>query len=98
MHIHSFTIHILLIMYPIVLVSAGDIKPDWKLIPKCMGLLLVMAALNVAVNLLLDTNFMFLMYADPGNPLALFEQMWASHLLGFPVIIAAWLHERNNSC
>ena len=91
MHIHSFTIHILLIMYPIVLVSAGDIKPDWKLIPKCMGLLLVMAALNVAVNLLLDTNFMFLMYAGPGNPLALFEQMWGSHLLGFPVIIAAVL-------
>ena len=91
MHIHSFTVHILLVMYPVVLTVAGDIKPDWKLIPKCMGLLVILAALNLCVNLLLDTNFMFLMYADPGNPLALFEQMWGSHLLGFPVIIVGVL-------
>ena len=30
---------------------------------------------------------MFLMYADEGNPLYIFEQLWGSHLLGFPVII-----------
>ena len=90
-HIHSFTVHILLVMYPIVLTVAGDIKPDWKLIPKCMGLLVIMAAFVLGVNLLLDTNFMFLMYAEKGNPLALFEQMWGSHLLGFPVIIVAVL-------
>ena len=43
------------------------------------------------VNLLLDTNYMFLMYADPGNPLYLFEQMWGNHLYGFPVLITAVL-------
>lgn len=30
MHLHSFTVHILLAMYPIVLTAAGDIKPDVK--------------------------------------------------------------------
>ena len=46
---------------------------------------------KVMKNILLDTNFMFLMYVDEGNPLYLFEQLWGSHLLGFPVIIAGVL-------
>ena len=40
-------------------------------------------------NLIFDTNFMFLMEAEAGNPLYLFEQMWGNHLYGFPIIIAA---------
>ena len=51
------------------------------------------------VNLLLDTNYMFLMYADPGNPLYLFEQMWGNHLYGFPILITAVLIVRlSNPC
>ena len=38
-----------------------------------------------------DTNFFFLMEADPGNPLYFFETAWGSHLLGFPVIIVGVL-------
>ena len=90
-HIHSFTIHILLAMYPIVLTAAGEIHPELKQMPKCMLLLVCMAVPIYGINLLLDTNFMFLMYAEPGNPLYLFQQMWGSHLLGFPVIIAGVL-------
>ena len=91
MHLHSFTVHILLMMYPIVLFANGDIKPELKQLPKSLGLLVVMAIPIYIINLLLDTNFMFLMSADPGNPLYLFEQMWGNHLLGFPVIIVGIL-------
>ena len=91
MHMHSFTVHILLMLYPFVLSVTGDIKPDIKQLPKSLGLLLLMAIPIYGINLLLDTNFMFLMSADPGNPLYLFEQMWGNHLLGFPVIIAGVL-------
>ncbi len=91
MHLHSFTVHILLAMYPLVLVLGGDIKPDPKALPKSLGLLLVMAIPIYIVNLLLDTNFMFLMSADPGNPLYFFETIWGNHLFGFPVIIAGVL-------
>ena len=87
MHWHSFTVHILLMLYPIVLSVNGDIKPELKSMPKSLGLLAFMAVPIYGINLLLDTNFMFLMYAEPGNPLYLFEQMWGSHLWGFPVII-----------
>ncbi len=87
MHIHSFTVHILLMLYPTVLALCGDIQPDIRRLPKSLGLLLLMAIPIYGINLLLDTNFMFLMSADPGNPLCFFETLWGNHLLGFPVII-----------
>lgn len=91
MHLHSFTVHTLLALYPIVLAVGGDIKPDVRKLPKSLGLLVLMAIPIYGINLLLDTNFMFLMSADPGNPLYFFETLWGSHLLGFPVIIAGVL-------
>jgi hypothetical integral membrane protein (TIGR02206 family) len=89
MLIHSFTVHILLALYPIVLTVAGEIKPELKELPKALLLLTGLAALALICNLLMNANFMFLMYAEPGNPLYLFKEMWGSHLLGFPVLIAA---------
>lgn len=91
MHLHSFTVHILLAMYPIVLGVAGELKPSLRQLHKYLLLLVAMAIPIYFVNLLLDTNFMFLMSADVGNPLYLFEQMWGNHLFGFPVIIAGIL-------
>ena len=88
MHIHSFTAHILLALYPIVLTAAGEIRPTLRQLPSCLGMLAVLAALVYGINLLLGTNFMFLMYAEVGNPLAWFYAHWGSHLWGFPVIAA----------
>lgn len=88
MHLHSFTIHILLATYPIMLVAGGDIVPDIKMLPKLILFALCMAVPIYFVNLALDTNFMFLMYAEAGNPLILFEPL-GSHLIGIPVIYAA---------
>lgn len=91
MHLHSFSVHILLGMYPLVLTIGGTFKPSFRDIPKCLLMLLTMAVLIYGINLLLDTNFMFLMYAEEGNPLYYFEQLWGSHLFGFPVLIFAVL-------
>lgn len=91
MHLHSFTVHILLAMYPIVLTSSGELNPQVKRLPQYLLLLVAMAIPIYGINLLLDTNFMFLMSADPGNPLYLFEQLWGNHLYGFPVLITAIL-------
>lgn len=91
MHLHSFTVHILLAMYPIVLATSGDLAPEVKRLPQYLLLLVGMAIPIYGINLLLNTNFMFLMSADEGNPLYLFEQMWGNHLYGFPVLIAAVL-------
>ena len=87
MHLHSFTVHTLLVAYPVVLLVSGDIKPEFRELPKCLGLLTIFGFIALAVNLLFDENFMFLMYADPGNPLYFFEQTLGYHWLGFPIII-----------
>ncbi len=89
MHIHSFTVHILLALYPIMLTVGGDIRPRLREIPKCILLLIAMAIPVYALNLLLDTNYMFLMEAEAGNPLLAFEQAFGNHLIGFPVILVA---------
>lgn len=91
MHTHSFTVHILLALYPIVLGVAGELKPEVRKIPQYLLFLLLMAIPIYGINLLLDTNFMFLMSAEPGNPLYFFEQLWGNHLLGFPVLITGIL-------
>lgn len=87
MHIHSFTVHILLMAYPLMLTVGGDIDPDIRMLPKCFLLLAGMAAVVYGINVWLDTNFMFLMSADKGNPLYWFGENWGSHLLGFPVLL-----------
>ncbi len=91
MHLHSFTVHILLLMYPVVLTVGKDIRPDAMQVWKSLVLMVLMAIPIYGINLLLDTNFMFLMYAEEGNPLYWFGENWGSHLLGFPVIIAGVL-------
>ena len=89
MHIHSFTVHILLAAYPIVLVAGGDIIPDIKYVPKAIIFTCILALPIYLINVLLDTNFMFLMKADAGNPLLLFEELFGFHLLGVPIIESA---------
>lgn len=91
MHIHSFTVHILLAMYPLVLALSGELKPQAREIPMCLALLAALAVVALMFNLIFDTNFMFLMSADEGNPLYWFGQNWGDHRLGFPVLIAAVL-------
>lgn len=91
MHLHSFTVHILLALYPIVLGVAGDLKPEVKRLPQYLLLLVGMVVPIYGINLLLNTNFMFLMSADEGNPLYLFKQLWGNHIYGFPILISAVL-------
>ena len=86
-HIHSFTIHILLVLYPLLLVTTGQAETDLKAALKGTLLLIAMAIPVYGLNLLWDTNFMFLMEPDSGNPLALFEQLLGSHLWGFPILL-----------
>lgn len=86
-HIHSFVIHAFLVMYPLLLVTSGEVKPDIKTMPKCILLLVLMAIPIYFINLLADTNFMFLMDPETGNPLGLFEKYLGSHLSGFPVLL-----------
>ena len=86
-HIHSFTIHILLVLYPLLLVTTNQVSTDLRSALKGVALLVAMAIPVYGLNLLWDTNFMFLMKPDSGNPLEMFEKLLGSHLWGFPILL-----------
>ena len=86
-HIHSFTIHILLVLYPLLLVTTNQVSTDLKSALKGVLLLVIMAIPVYCLNLLWKTNFMFLMEPDSGNPLEMFEKLLGSHLWGFPILL-----------
>lgn len=86
-HIHSFTIHILLVLYPLLLVTTNQVSTDLKSALRGTALLVAMAIPVYGLNLLWDTNFMFLMKPDSGNPLEMFENLLGSHLWGFPILL-----------
>lgn len=86
-HIHSFTIHILLVLYPLLLVTTNQVSTDLKSALRGIGLLVAMAIPVYGLNLLWGTNFMFLMKPDSGNPLEMFEKLLGSHLWGFPILL-----------
>ena len=87
MHLHSFSVHVLLGLYPIMLTAGGDIKPRARYIPRCLLLLLGMAIPLYFFNNRFGTNFMFLREVDSGNPLYIFEQTFGHHYWGFVVLI-----------
>jgi len=59
MHLHSYTIHLLLVLFPILLL-AGGFKPNFRRLPKCLLCIVVACVIIYPLNKLLDTNFMFL--------------------------------------
>lgn len=92
MYWHSFTVHIFLATYPLMLTYAGDIRPKGEAIPKSLLLLGFLAAGVYGFNTIFDTNFMFLMEAQAGTPLVWFEENMGNHLVGFPIMIGAVLY------
>lgn len=85
MVLHSFSIHFLLVLYPLVLTVNREIDPTPRDLPRCLALLAAMAVPIYVFNRAFGTNFMFLMWADEGNPLRPFAR-FGSHLLGYPVL------------
>ena len=89
MNLHSFTVHILLATYPIMLLTCGELNPQLRYLPGSLGLLAVFGVVALCVNLICGTNFMFLMEPIAGTPLMWFEEKLGTHLPGFPVLIFA---------
>src|SRR5699024_4126809 len=91
MHLHSSTVHIMLVLYPVLLLGGG-FHPDVRRLPKVcavFGLDLLAAAL---VNHLCDTNFMFLRGSYGNAALGLIEQVFGTgpgYLAGLALIVCA---------
>lgn len=87
MSIHSFTIHILLVAYPVMMTVGGELQPSVKNLPKCLLLVLGLAVPIYIFNMIFDTNFMFLMYGEEGTPLVFwFQEHMGTHLPGLAIL------------
>ena len=93
MHIHSFTVHIMLFIYPLLLL-VGGLKPRFSIFKKAIPAMIGGAACVFVLNKIFDTEFMFLNRAGKGNPLSLFESFLGNpgYLIGIPILFCAvWL-------
>ncbi len=59
MHLHSYTVHILLAIFPILLIINGE-RPDIKYLPKCCLAISLYSVPVYFINIVLKTDFMFL--------------------------------------
>ncbi len=86
---NSTSVHIMLLMYPMLLL-AGGFKPSLKRLPKVALILICEAVPIFFINKILDTNFFYLNKTE-NNPLLIFlagifgEELF---FLGMPVILA----------
>ncbi len=86
-HIHSFVIHMFLVLYPLVLVASGEVKPDFKSMPKCILLLICFAIPALILNIIFDQNFMFLMDTAGIGFLQMFKDIFGAHQWAFPILL-----------
>lgn len=88
MHLHSYTIHVMLVLYPLLLI-AGGYRPNYRNIKRVFIRLLVIATFVYFFNFIFETNFMFL--RDPyENALSMvFSNILGDKLyvLGFVVVL-----------
>jgi hypothetical integral membrane protein (TIGR02206 family) len=89
LHLHSFTVHIFLALYPLLLL-AGGFAPDAGRLP---GVFLCLAAVSPFIYWLdkkTGANFFFLNYPGEGNPLQWFYRLWGNpgYIAGFPILTA----------
>ena len=89
----GFAAHTLLVAYPLCCVFSKSFTPCAKLLPRCFGILLLVAAPVYAFDRAFDVNYMFLMYPAPASPLSFFAEILGPRLyvLGYlPMIALVW--------
>jgi uncharacterized membrane protein YwaF len=90
----GFTVHALLVAYPLSQVIAGEMRPEPKYLPRCLAILACCAVPIFFLNRALGTNYMFLMWPSPGSPLEWFASFLGvpGYLLGYlPMLAVIWL-------
>lgn len=90
--VSSFLLHFFLVLYPLMQAAAGEIRPELRRLPGCIGQMLVLALPVYFLNKQWNTNYMFLNLPPAGSPLALFAFLGSpGYLLGYiPLALGVW--------
>ena len=90
-YLQSITIHALLALVPLLWVIGDRYRPDIKYLFKCFMLLCSLTVFNAAVNVLLNSNYMFICKAPAQTPIELLDKLvgspWYVGLLLICVVI-----------
>ena len=89
----AFVVHTLLAVYPLMLLSGGDLRPRVRYLPRCFAILLSLAVPVYLFDRVFRTNYMFLLSPSSGSPLEWFASLLGNpgYLLGYlPMIILIW--------
>jgi len=90
----GFLVHTLLVVYPLMLVLGGDLRPRTRYLPRCFAILLALAAPIYVFDRVFGVNYMFLNWPSPGSPLEWFAALLGvpGYLLGYlPLLALVWL-------
>ena len=89
MSLHSNSVHVLLIMYPLLLI-AGGFRPDFRRLPKVFALLLAECVPIFFLNKIIDTNFFFLNGTENNPVLEILSSIFGNefYFIGFPPLLA----------
>lgn len=86
MTIHSTTVHILLVLFPLVLI-AGGFKPNFRRIPKVLLIVLCECLPIYFLNKVLNTNFFFINGTEENPLLELLAGIFGENLYVIGVVL-----------
>ena len=89
MHLHSSTVHTILVLFPVLLL-AGGFRPSARRLPKVFGVFCLDVLAAALVNALCGTNFMFLRGAYGNAALSFIERLCgtgAGYLTGLMLLV-----------
>lgn len=90
----GFTVHMLLVVYPLMQVLGGDLRPRAARLPRCLLILLCLAGAVYVFDRIFRVNYMFLLVPAAGSPLEWFEGVLGNpgYLLGYvPMLALVWV-------
>ncbi|QFK70396.1 YwaF family protein [Pradoshia sp. D12] len=94
MSLFSFIFHFALVMYCVMVLYAGIVKPNKKRIVGSVLFLAVTGSIIYPLNKIWDTNFMFLNVPSPGSPLVPLEKVLGNpgYIFGLAcMIVILWV-------
>lgn len=89
----SFIFHLALVMYCVMVLYAGIVKPNKKRIISSIIFSAVIGPIIYLLNKMWNTNFMFLNVPSPGSPLVLLENILGNpgYIFGmFCIVLVLW--------